>query len=263
MIIHPLIDPVAFSLGPITVRWYGIMYLIAFTMAFFLAKFRVKIYKLKWTNEEISDLVFYVALGAILGGRVGYMLFYNFAIVLKDPLEIFKVWHGGMSFHGGVIGVGIAVYLFAKKYHKRFLNVTDFTAPLVPLGLGAGRLGNFINGELWGRETELPWGMMFPMADSVPRHPSQLYELILEGIVLFIIVWWYANKKRGLGAITAVFLIGYSVCRFIVEFFREPDVGIGFIAYNWLTMGQLLSIIMFLVGIGFLIYSRGKNANIS
>lgn len=248
MFTFPYINPVAFSLGPVKVHWYGLMYLIGFVGAWLLACWRTKHYKLDWTTEQISDLIFYAALGVILGGRIGYMLFYNFQELMHQPWVLFKIWEGGMSFHGGLIGVIIAVWVFARRFGKSFWEVGDFVAPLVPLGLAAGRAGNFINGELWGRVTDVPWAVIYSHVDDQPRHPSELYELGLEGIGLFILVWCYASKRRASGQVSAVFLMGYAVCRLIAECFREPDPQLGYIAFNWLTMGQLLSIPMLLFG---------------
>lgn len=248
--LYPAIDPVAFSFGPLKVHWYGLMYLVGFLSAWGLARFRVKHYQLDWTAEQIGDLIFYCALGVIIGGRLGYMVFYNTSQLIAQPLSLIKLWEGGMSFHGGLLGVAIALLVFAHNIKKPFLVVADFVAPLVPLGLAAGRAGNFINGELWGRVTDAPWAMVFPHSDGLPRHPSQLYELGLEGIVLFMLVWWYAAKPRPAGCVSGIFLIGYAVSRLIVECFREPDLQLGFIAFDWLTMGQLLSIPMLLAGLG-------------
>ncbi|HVT63403.1 MAG TPA: prolipoprotein diacylglyceryl transferase [Legionellaceae bacterium] len=248
-LIYPSINPIAFSIGPIAVHWYGLMYLLGFGLAWLLAHWRVKHLHLSWSDEQIGDLIFYAALGTVIGGRIGYMLFYNLTELIHHPLNLFKVWQGGMSFHGGLLGVIFALYVFSKHSKKPFWVVCDFMAPLVPLGLAAGRIGNFINGELWGRATTMSWAMVFPEADTQPRHPSQLYECALEGLLLFTILWWYARKPRPAGAISAIFLIGYALCRFSVEFFREPDAHLGFIALNWLTMGQLLSIPMFLFGL--------------
>lgn len=249
MLTYPNIDPVALSIGPLHIHWYGLMYLFGFLAAWLLAHWRAKHYGLDWTSDQISDLIFYAALGVIIGGRVGYMLFYNLPELLHQPWALFKLWEGGMSFHGGLLGVMVALLFFARRFHKSFWEVTDFLIPLVPLGLAAGRIGNFINGELWGRVTDVPWGMVFPNAGPFPRHPSQLYEFGLEGIVLFIVIWCYANKPRPLGRVTAIFLIGYGICRIIVEGFRQPDIQLGFLAFDWLTMGQLLSIPMILLGI--------------
>lgn len=249
MINYPQINPVAFNLGPLQIHWYGLTYLFGFFLAWILALYRIKHFKLNWTKEELSDLIFYSALGVILGGRLGFMLFYNMQEFMTDPLSLFKVWQGGMSFHGGLLGVITAIIVFSLIKKKKILQVMDFVAPLVPLGLAAGRIGNFINGELWGRPTSLAWGIIFPRSDMQPRHPSQLYEFFLEGILLFILVWWYASKPRPTGRITALFLIGYAFSRIICEFFREPDLQIGFIAFNWLTMGQILSIPMLIIGL--------------
>ncbi len=260
MLIYPDINPVAFALGPVQVHWYGLMYLFGFILAYLLALWRVKHYGLPWTSEQIADLIFYAAMGVIIGGRVGYMLFYASHEWLAKPLMIFKLWEGGMSFHGGLLGVIIAMWLFARRYCKTFWEVADFATPLVPFGLAAGRWGNFINGELWGRTTDMPWGMVFPKAGFLPRHPSQLYELGLEGILLFVIVWWYASKPRPAGCVSGIFLMGYAACRLLVECFREPDPQLGFLAFNFLTMGQLLSIPM-LIG-GFLLWWKKRNENI-
>ncbi len=261
MLTFPHINPVAFSLGPIHVHWYGLMYLLGFASAWLLAQWRVKRYRLDWTSEQIGDLIFYAAVGVIIGGRLGYMLFYNLAHTVNAPLSIFKLWEGGMSFHGGLIGVVLALLYFTHKVKKPFWQVADFIAPLVPLGLAAGRAGNFINGELWGRVTDVPWGMVFPSVDMSPRHPSQLYEFGLEGIVLFIVLWWYAAKPRPAGCVSAVFLMGYAISRLIVECFREPDLQLGFIAFDWLTMGQLLSIPMLIAGL--ILWWIKRNENIS
>ncbi len=248
MLIFPNFNPVAFSLGPLDVRWYGLMYLLGFCMAWLLATWRIKRYHLTWSSEDVGDLIFFVALGVVIGGRLGYLVFYKTSALLYHPLFIFKLWEGGMSFHGGLIGVLLSLYFFSRKKHKSFLDVLDFTAPLVPLGLAAGRLGNFINGELWGRTTDLPWGMIFPEIDFQPRHPSQLYELTLEGILLFVIIWIYARKKRPTGHVSALFLISYALLRIFAECFREPDVQHGYLAFGWLTEGQVLSIPMLIFG---------------
>ncbi len=264
---YPYIDPVIFSVGPVHIHWYAIMYLIGFLSAWFLAGYRVKKQGLNWTSDQIADLIFYCAIGVILGGRVGYMLFYDAANWMHNPLQILKIWQGGMSFHGGFLGVFIALYCFHRKYKLGFLELMDFMAPLVPIGLAAGRIGNFINGELVGRETHLDnWGMIFPFIDLQPRHPSQLYECFLEGIVLFLILWIYTSKPRPIGAASGLFLFFYGLFRFIIEFFREPDIGLGFLWDDWLTMGQLLSLPMIIAGFALFIYSyshRSKNARIS
>jgi phosphatidylglycerol:prolipoprotein diacylglycerol transferase len=249
MFIYPKINPVAFSLGSLQVHWYGLMYLFGFISAWLLAHWRNTHYQLNWTSEQISDLIFYSALGVIIGGRIGYMLFYNIPELIHAPWSIFKIWEGGMSFHGGLLGVLIALFIFARRFKKPFWAVGDFIAPLVPLGLGAGRIGNFINGELWGRVTDVPWAMIYPHVDAEPRHPSQLYEFGLEGFCLFILIWWYARVPRPVGRVSAVFLMGYAVCRLIAECFREPDPQLGYIAFGWLTMGQILSLPMLLLGL--------------
>jgi len=249
MLMYPEIDPVAIGLGPIQVHWYGLMYLIGFLGGWWLGRVRAGRPGSGWTGAQVDDLVFYVALGVILGGRIGYVVFYQFQAMLADPLVLFRIWEGGMSFHGGLIGVLLAVFFFARRHDKRFMGVTDFVAPLVPLGLLTGRIGNFINGELWGRPTDLPWGMVFPHVDTQARHPSQLYEAALEGVLLFLILWIYSRKPRPLMAVSGQFLIWYGLFRFLVEFVREPDAHLGFIAFDWLTMGQILSAPMILAGI--------------
>jgi len=251
MLVHPNFDPIAFSIGPLHVRWYGLMYLVGFAAAYLLGRYRIKHAPAgRITLPILDDLVFYVVLGVILGGRLGYVLFYKLGYYFHHPLEIFAVWHGGMSFHGGFLGVLLAVWFLARKYQLRWLEMTDFLAPLIPLGLAAGRLGNFINGELYGRVTDVAWGMVFssPGAGSLPRHPSQLYEFALEGLALFVVLWAFAARPRPVGASSAVFLIGYGALRFVVEFFREPDDFLGFLALN-LTMGQWLSAPMIVAGV--------------
>ncbi|HXX82631.1 MAG TPA: prolipoprotein diacylglyceryl transferase [Casimicrobiaceae bacterium] len=258
-LVHPQFDPIAFQLGPfhvgafqlgpLAVRWYGLMYLVGFVLFVVLGKYRARQNLLTgWHPRDVDDMLFYGVFGVILGGRLGYVLFYKPAYYLAHPLEIFALWQGGMSFHGGFIGVLIALAFFARKRHKRWLEVTDFVAPLVPLGLAAGRLGNFINGELWGRPAGVPWAMVFPQVDPQPRHPSQLYEFGLEGLLLFAILWLYARRKRPLGAVSGAFLIGYGSFRFVVEFAREPDSFLGFLALGW-TMGQWLSVPMIVAGV--------------
>ena len=266
MLFYPDIDPVAISLGPISIHWYGIMYMIAFLVGWWLGRVRAARPGSGWKVSDIDDLLFYVALGIILGGRMGYTLFYGFDNLLQDPLSLFKLWQGGMSFHGGLLGVMIALILFAKRFNRTFFECTDFVAPLIPLGLGAGRIGNFINGELWGRPTTLPWGLrvdckdfpsvcfeMLQLAEgtllSQALHPSQLYEALLEGIVLFTILWMFSSKRRPTMAVSGLFLTGYGLFRFLIEFVRMPDAHIGYLAFDWLTMGQLLSLPMIAVGI--------------
>lgn len=248
MFVHPEFDPIAISIGPLAIRWYGLMYLFAFLAAGLLAAHRARQPGSGWKVEEISDLVFFCALGVILGGRMGYALFYNFAYYVEHPVQIFYVWTGGLSFHGGLIGVLIAMLVFARKTGRVFLQVGDFVAPLCGIGIAAVRFSNFINQELWGRVTDLPIGMVFPLAGPDPRHPSQLYEMLLEGIILFIIVWVYTNKPRALGKASGLFLILYGVARFSVEFVREPDAHLGPVAFGWMTMGQLLTVPMIVLG---------------
>lgn len=251
MLLHPQFDPVAFSLGPLSVRWYGLMYLLAFVQFILLGRQRIKTRPGFITVEQLDDLLFYGMLGVIIGGRLGQVLFYEPTYFLAHPLEIFAVWKGGMSFHGGFLGVLFAMLLWAKKNQLAWLDITDFIAPLVPLGLAAGRVGNFINGELWGRvaDPSLPWAMIFPQSgDMLPRHPSQFYHVGLEGIALFAILWLYTSKPRQRGAASGVFLIGYGFFRFITEFFREPDAGIFGQSYT-ISMGQWLSLPMILVGL--------------
>lgn len=262
MLLHPQFDPVAFSLGPLSVRWYGLMYLLAFVQFILLGRRRIKTRPGFITVEQLDDLLFYGMLGVIIGGRLGQVLFYEPAYFLAHPLEIFAVWKGGMSFHGGFLGVLFAMLLWAKKCQLAWLDITDFIAPLVPLGLAAGRVGNFINGELWGRvaDPSLPWAMIFPQSgDMLPRHPSQFYHVGLEGIALFVILWLYTSKPRQRGAASGIFLIGYGFFRFITEFFREPDAGIFGQSYM-ISMGQWLSLPMILVGLLLLVRASRRPA---
>lgn len=258
MLQYPHINPIAFSLGPLHVHWYGLMYLISFIVGWSLAVYRAKKSHGVWTSDNISDLLFYIAMGVIIGGRIGYMVFYDFPTLIHDPLTLFMIWQGGMSFHGGFLGVLLAVWLYGRRHQRRFLDITDFIAPIIPIGLAAGRIGNFINGELWGRVTTLPWGMVYPQAGPLPRHPSELYEFLFEGVILFIILWWYSSKPRPRMAVSALFMVCYGSFRFFLEFFRQPDPQLGFIAFGWLTQGQLLSFPMFLVGVGafYILYRR-------
>jgi len=248
MIVAPHIDPVALHLGPVDIHWYGIMYLLGFVLSWSLLRHRA-IARGLFTTEQVSDLIFYGAVGVILGGRIGYMVFYDFPDLIQHPLYLFKIWQGGMSFHGGFLGVVLAMCFYAKKSQCSVYELTDFIAPVVPLGLAAGRLGNFINGELWGRVTTVHWGMVFPRAGQLPRHPSQLYEFAMEGIILFVVLWGYSAKPRPKLAVSALFLIGYGICRIIAECFRQPDIQYGYLAWGWLTMGQVLSFPMVLLGI--------------
>lgn len=258
MFVHPQFDPVALHLGPLAIRWYGLMYLLAFALVLVLGRLRIRHHPWTgWNLEMLDDVLFYGVLGVILGGRLGYVLFYKPMDYLQDPAAILRVWEGGMSFHGGLIGVSLALAVFAQRRGLSWLAVTDFVAPLVPLGLGAGRIGNFINGELWGRPANVPWAMIFPQVDGVPRHPSQLYEFALEGLALFVIVWLYARKPRPVGAVSAVFLIGYGSFRFLVEFTREPDSFLGPLALG-LSMGQWLSLPMIAAGLGLLAWAKRR-----
>ena len=260
MLVFPQFDPVAISVGPISIHWYGVMYIIAFGGAWVLANYRRNKIGNHWSSEQISDLVFYGAMGAVLGGRVGSVFFYNIDRFLDDPFWLFRVWEGGMSFHGGFIGVLVAMFLYSRSINKKFWETVDFIAPCVPFGIGAGRLGNFIGGELWGRPTDAPWGMIFPHVDNLPRHPSQLYEIALEGVVLFIIIWWFSSVTKPRMAVSGTFAILYGSFRFFIEFFREPDLHIGFIAFDWLTMGQLLSLPMVIVGFSLVVFAYNNKS---
>lgn len=259
MLQYPKIDPIALQIGPVAIHWYGLMYLIGFALVWFLGRWRINRGETDLTLRNLEDIIFYSVLGVIAGGRLGYVLFYKPAEYLAHPLEVFYLWQGGMSFHGGLIGVIVALLIFARKHKKTLLVIGDFVAPLIPLGLAAGRLGNFINGELWGRPTTLPWGMVFPQTgDGIARHPSQLYEMGLEGFVLFALVWLFARKPRPTGQISAVFLMGYGAFRFLVEFTREPDNYLGLLA-GGLSMGQLLSIPMVLAGAIIFVWSAKRS----
>jgi phosphatidylglycerol:prolipoprotein diacylglycerol transferase len=261
MLVHPQFDPVAIHLGPLAIRWYGLMYLLAFAFVLILGRLRIAARPDGgWKKHELDDLLFYGVLGVVLGGRLGYVLFYKPAYYLHNPAEIFSVWQGGMAFHGGFLGVLAAMWLFSRKSSKPWLAVADFVAPLVPLGLGAGRIGNFINGELWGRPTDVPWGMVFPQAgDGLARHPSQLYQFALEGLALFAILWVFSARPRPTGAVSGVFLIGYGSFRFLAEFTREPDSFLGLLALGF-SMGQWLSLPMVLAGACLLWWSYRKPA---
>ncbi len=270
------IDPIAFSVGPLRVHWYGIMYLLGFGAAWWLGERRRAAGRLPVSREAFGDLLFYGMLGVILGGRIGYMIFYDGAELIRNPLSLLRVWEGGMSFHGGLLGVLLAGGFWSWRQRIHYFDVIDFVAPLVPIGLGLGRLGNFIGGELWGRRTELPWGMLFPRAleqsgfarDALhrlylegalggqARHPSQLYEFLLEGVVLFTVLWIFSRRPRRRYAVSGLFALLYGLFRFGVEFVREPDAQLGFLAFDWLTMGQLLSLPLILVGLFLLWLSR-------
>jgi phosphatidylglycerol:prolipoprotein diacylglycerol transferase len=255
MLVHPNIDPIAFSVGPLAVRWYGLMYLLGFGAAWWLGVRRIEQGRAPVTRHQFDDMVFLAVLGVILGGRLGYVLFYKPGHYLEHPLEIFYVWQGGMSFHGGLLGVMLAMLFVAWRHRIDYLHLMDFVAPVCPLGLAAGRMGNFINGELWGRVTDAPWGMVFRGAGPDPRHPSQLYEFAGEGLVLFVLLWWYSAKPRPRGRISGLFLIGYGALRFLAEFAREPDAFLGFLALG-LTMGQWLCLPMIAGGIALWVWSR-------
>lgn len=260
MLPYPHINPIALQIGPLEIHWYGLMYLAGFALAWLLGRWRIHHHPCGLTLRDLEDIIFYGVLGVVLGGRLGYVLFYQFDDYLAHPLAIFKVWQGGMSFHGGLIGVTLAMLIFARKRGQRLLAIGDFIAPLIPLGLAAGRLGNFINGELWGRPTDLPWGMIFPGAhDGIPRHPSQLYEMGLEGFTLFALVWWFARKPRPMGQISAVFLMGYGTFRFLAEFTREPDDFLGLLL-GGLSMGQLLSIPMMIIGLWLFVWAARRSS---
>jgi phosphatidylglycerol:prolipoprotein diacylglycerol transferase len=253
MLTHPQFDPVALALGPIQIHWYGLTYLAAFALFLWLAARRVRypwFAAAGWTRRDVEDLLFYGVIGVILGGRIGYALFYKFDHYIAHPLEVLAVWKGGMSFHGGLLGVLAAMALFARSRKRTFLQVTDLIAPCVPTGLASGRIGNFINGELWGRAADpsLPWAMVFPQSGTpIARHPSQLYQFALEGLLLFALLWWYGSKPRHTGQVSGAFLVGYGLFRFIAEYFREPDSFLGLRALG-LSQGQWLSLPMIAAG---------------
>ena len=255
MLVHPQFDPVALQLGPLAVRWYGLSYLAGFALIWLAGRHRIKSRPAGvWTAQDLDDALFFGILGTLVGGRLGYVLFYKFADYAAAPWKIFYVWEGGMSFHGGFLGVVLAMAWFARTRRQNWLAITDFIAPLVPLALGAGRIGNFINGELWGRPASVPWAMIFPNVDRVPRHPSQLYEFGLEGVLLFVILWLYSARPRPRGSVSAAFLIGYGAFRFAVEYTREPDAFLGLLALNW-SMGQWLSAPMVVAGAGLMAWA--------
>ena len=256
MFVYPDLDPVAFSIGPLHARWYGLMYLIGFLAAWWLGRRRAARPRSTWTPLEVDDLIFYSAVGVILGGRLGWMLLYGTERLVEDPLSALRVWEGGMSFHGGLVGVLLALVIFAGRRGRRVADVFDFTAPLPAIGFGAGRLGNFINGELWGKPTDVPWAFV---VDGVPRHPSQLYEALLEGLVLFVVLWWFTSRPRPRLAPSGLFLLCYGVFRFAVEFVRVPDENRGYLLLGWLTMGQLLSLPMIVGGLWLLALARRRN----
>ncbi len=249
MIPYLNINPIAFKVGPLKVYWYGLMYLFSFAIGWLLIKYRAKKFNTGWTSTQISDLVFFIAVGVIAGARIGYMLFYNLPNFIHAPWIILKIWDGGMSFHGGLLGVIFMLWWWSKRNNESVFTMTDFLAPIVPIGLAAGRLGNFINGYLFGRVTDMPWAMVFPAGGPLPRHPSPIYEFLLEGVFLFIILWTYSARQRPRMAVSGLFLLGYGCLRWVCEFFRQPDPQLGFIAGGWLTMGQLLSVPMIVGGI--------------
>ncbi|SDX58274.1 prolipoprotein diacylglyceryl transferase [Marinobacter mobilis] len=261
MLRHPQFDPVAIQLGPLKIHWYGLTYLVGFVVGWWLGRIRARKPWSPITEEQMGDLLFYIALGVIFGGRFGYVLFYNFDQFLQDPLWLFRVWEGGMSFHGGLLGVMTAMWWYGRKIGRTFFQLADFIAPLVPVGLGAGRIGNFINGELWGRTTDVPWGMVFPHApDQLARHPSQLYQFALEGVVLFVVLWWFSARPRPRMAVSGLFLTLYGSFRFLVEFVRQPDTQLGYIAFDWVTMGQLLSLPMIIAGLALVLFAYRRDA---
>jgi phosphatidylglycerol:prolipoprotein diacylglycerol transferase len=275
MLTYPDIDPVAFQLGPLKVHWYGLMYLLGFAAAWLLGRWRASRPGSGWTAETVDDLIFFGVIGVIAGGRLGYMFFYGYDQILANPINALKVWEGGMSFHGGLIGVMVALGLFSRKYRLGFFRVADFLAPLVPLGLLFGRIGNFINGELWGHATWVPWAMQLP-CDRFPEycaglplgaefspalHPSQLYEATLEGLVLFVVLWWFSSRPRPVMAVSGLFLLLYGAFRFAVEFVRQPDAHIGYLAFDWVTMGQVLTLPMLLGGALLLSIAYARHAS--
>ena len=266
MLIHPHINPVALQLGPLAIHWYGITYLVAFALFMFLGQRRLRHEPYAsargaqaWQRRDVEDILFLGVMGVVIGGRLGYCLFYKPGYYLTHPLEIFAVWQGGMSFHGGMLGVVAAMLWFARTRHKPWLQVADFVAPCVPTGLAAGRIGNFINGELWGRVADptLPWAMLFRGAGEMPRHPSQIYQFLLEGLLLFVLLWWYASRARRTGEVAAAFLLGYGVLRFVAEFFREPDDFLGLLSLG-LSMGQWLCLPMIVGGLGLWWWSHSQ-----
>lgn len=262
MILYPEIDPVALSVGPLTIHWYGLMYLTGFALMWILGMHRAKQPNSGWTKQQVEDLVFYGAVGLILGARFGYILFYNFSAFMDNPIILFKVWQGGMSFHGGALGVMAALVLYNRKYKKNYFDITDFMLPLAPPGLLAGRMGNFINAELPGRvaDADLPWAFIYSHIDNLPRHPSSLYQALTNGLLLFIILWVFSSKKRPRMAVSGLFLLGYGGFRFTTEFFREPDAHMGFVAFDWMSQGQLLSTPMIIAGIALIVFAYKNQA---
>ena len=255
MILLPEIDPVAFRIGMFPVRWYGLTYLAGFAAFWWLGRVRAARTGSGWKGSEIEDLLFFGAIGVIVGGRLGYVLFYDLAHTVSNPWNLFQIWKGGMSFHGGLLGVLAAMWVFARSSGRSVFQVTDFIIPMIPPGLGFGRVGNFINGELWGKVGDVPWAMVFPGGGPLARHPSQLYQALLEGLVLFLILWFFSRKPRPTMSVSGLFLVVYGVFRFFIEFVRVPDSHLNYLAFDWLTMGQVLSLPMVVVGAGLLTWS--------
>ncbi|MDP5057950.1 MAG: prolipoprotein diacylglyceryl transferase [Pseudomonadales bacterium] len=250
---YPEFDPVLVSIGPLSIHWYALSYLVGISLVWWSLGRRAKARGLAWNDEQISDMIFYGMLGVILGGRIGYVVFYGWQSLVQDPLSLFRVWEGGMSFHGGMLGVLFAMYLYGRRLGRGFFAVTDFIAPSVPIALGCGRIGNFINGELPGRVTDMPWAAIYP-GEVVGRHPSSLYQAFAEGVVLFAVLWLFSRRPRPPVTTSGMFLIAYGLLRLTTEFFRTPDSQLMFVAFDWMTMGQLLSLPMVVLGLGFIYY---------
>ncbi|NNC23404.1 prolipoprotein diacylglyceryl transferase [Salinisphaera sp. USBA-960] len=265
MFVRPDFDPIALSVGPLSVYWYGVMYLASFLVGWALANARTRLAHIEWSREQVGDFLFYVVLGVVLGGRLGYVLLYQPGAYFAHPLHILYVWDGGMSFHGGLIGVAAASLLFAWRGQRHWFDVIDFVAPIVPIGLFLGRIGNFINGELVGRivHTPVPWAMVYPQVGPNPRHPSELYEACLEGLLLFVLLWFFALRPRPRGVVTGVFLTGYGCARFVAEFFRQPDPFAGFVAFGWMTLGQVYSLPMIAIGVALMIWGYTRRPGIA
>ena len=262
MLAYPQINPVALDLGILQIHWYGLMYLVGIGGAWWLASRKLADFDPSWNKDRLSDLVFWVSMGVIVGGRLGYVFFYDpHNNYLHNPLSIFNLTDGGMAFHGGLIGVLVSTWLFARKTQTSFMRLMDFIAPLVPIGLGAGRIGNFINAELWGKATDVPWAMVFPTDPlQLARHPSQLYQFALEGVALFVILWLFTRKPRPTGSVMGLFGVCYGLFRFIVEFVRVPDAQMGYLAFNWLTMGQILCLPMIAIGAGLMVWAYRRDS---
>ncbi|OGB22218.1 MAG: prolipoprotein diacylglyceryl transferase [Burkholderiales bacterium RIFCSPLOWO2_02_FULL_57_36] len=263
MLIHPMPDPIAFSLGPLAVRWYGLMYLFAFAQFIVLGRLRIRqvhIAAAGWKKEHLDDMLFYGVLGVVIGGRLGEVLFYNPAYYFSHPADILAVWKGGMSFHGGFLGVMVAMAIWGRKTGRNLMDIMDFIAPLVPLGYAAGRIGNFINAELPGRiaDASLPWAMIWPNVDNLPRHPSPIYQALIDGVLLFIVLWLYARKPRPRMAVSGLFALGYGCARFFTEYFRTPDYEVTFIGLT-ISAGQMLSLPMIVLGIVLLFIAYRKS----